>query len=129
MYPLKMPDGWMTMLAITNRFMNLMNLMKRKRECGALGKNMRVIFYFYGYKTAFLGSQRFIRFINFTTRNKIHGIASQSALAMTLFMNLMNVYEVRILKANFENSPVGRCEFMKWLCSKCSLRFINRGEL
>jgi len=129
MYPLKMPNGWMTMLMITNRFMNLMNLMKRKRECGALRKNMRVIFYFYGYKTAFLGSQRFIRFINFTTRNKNRVIVRQIMNTPYYFMNLMNVYEVMILKANFENVAVGMCEFMKWKCSDLSFRFINRGEL
>ena len=41
------------------------------------------------------------------------------------FMNLMNVYEVRILKANFEKVVVWNGELMKWLCSKSALRFIN----
>ena len=111
-----------------NKFMNLMNLMKQKRGCEELWKNMRVIFYFYWYKSAFLCSQRFIRFINITTRSKIGEFVRQITNKPYHFMNLMNVYEVKILKAIFENMPVGMCEFMKWLCSKSSLRFINRGE-
>jgi len=116
------------MLTMANRLMNLMNLMKQKRECGALGKNMRVIFYFYGYKSAFFASQRFIRFINFTIRILFVQFVRQLMNKAYYFMNLMNVYEVRILKAIFENVAVGMCEFMKWKCSDLSFRFINRGE-
>lgn len=108
--------------------MNLMNLMKRKRKCGALGKNTRDIFYFYGYKTAFLGSQRFIRFINFSMRILFIKFVRQLTHKPYYFMNLMNVYEVRILKAIFENVVVGDGELMKWKCSDWSFRFINRGE-
>lgn len=114
---------------IKNKFMNLMNLMKLKRGCEALWKNMRVIFYFYGYKTAFLASQRFIRFINITMRSKYGEFVRQITNKPYYFMNLMNVYEVSIFKAIFENMLGGRYEFMKWLCSKSSFRFINRGEI
>ena len=103
------------MLTKTNKFMNLMNLMKRKGECEVLWKNIRVIFYFYWYKTVFLGSQRFIRFIKVTMRNKIVSIVRQLAIIYSNFMNLMNVYEVRVLKANFEKVAFGNGELMKWL--------------
>jgi hypothetical protein len=108
--------------------MNLMNLMKPKRECGSLWKNMRVIFYFYRYKSAFFASQRFIRFINFTIRILFTEFVRQLMNKSYYFMNLMNVYEVRILKEIFENVAVGDSELMKWKCSDLSYRFINRGE-
>lgn len=44
--------------------MNLMNLMKRVGGCEALSKKNVRYFYFLGYTTLKLGSQRFIRFIN-----------------------------------------------------------------
>jgi hypothetical protein len=105
--------------------MNLVNLMKQKRECGALLKNMRVIFYFYGYKSAFLGSQRFIRFINITIRMLLCEFVRQIINTPYYFMNLMNVYEVMVLKENFENVAVMVRKFMKWKCSKSSFCFIN----
>lgn len=113
------------MLTKTNKFMNLMNLMKRKGECEVLWKNIRVIFYFYWYKTVFLGSQRFIRFIKVTMRNKIVSIVRQLAIIYSNFMNLMNVYEVRVLKANFEKVALNFVYFMKCLCSARSCRFIK----
>jgi hypothetical protein len=92
----QMPNGWMTILAKMNRLMNLMNLMKRKGECGALVKNMRVIFYFYWYITTFLASQRFIRFIKFAMRNKNRVIVRQVTHTNNYLMNLMNVYVVKV---------------------------------
>jgi hypothetical protein len=121
----QMPNGWMIMLAKMNKLMNLMNLMKRKGECGALVKNMRVIFYFYWYLTAFLGSQRFIRFINLAMRNKKRVIVRQLTHTNNYLMNLMNVYVVRVLKSFFEKVALMDEDLMKWLCSVSSSSFIN----
>ncbi len=109
-----------------NKLMNLMNLMKRKGECGALVKNMRVIFYFYWYITAFLGSLMFIRFINLAMRSKKGEFVRQVTHINRYLMNLMNVCVVRVLKLIFEKVAWMDAELMKWKCSVSTFRFINR---
>jgi hypothetical protein len=69
---------------------------------GLLEKTSRIFFLVWCF-LVFLGSYMFICFIKITMRNKIDEIASQTALAMTLFMNLMNIYEVRVYKRFFCN--------------------------
>jgi hypothetical protein len=60
------------------------------------------LFFFFGVAFwLFLGSQMFICFINIVMRSKIRGFVRQMLNKYHYFMNLMNIYEVRVFNRFF----------------------------
>lgn len=99
--------------------MNLMNLMKRFSLCIRLLKkyarvwlNGCIFFFLEGLKIALLGSQRFICFIN-SFGDYLYLRVMKFSRGVTLYlMNLMNLYEVKILNRFFENVAIVFDELM-----------------
>jgi hypothetical protein len=101
-------------------FMNIMNIMKHFRGVGGYEEKKHVFFSLSHALGLISCSFCFITFINLAMRNKIQEIASQKALAMTLFMNIMKVYEGGVFMAIFCKRGLVSVDFMNLLFGRTS---------